>query len=434
MNIIKQLWFLFKVCFIFSSEYLFLFFHADKLKFIDRLTQRLANVNILYVKVFQAIALNNSLIDENINNMLLKFTDNAPWTKDDIDVDTLNALKEDQQLVICDGVYNPINSGMISLVFKATRISDDSNVIIKIKRRMIERKLKDAIDNLMFFMYVLSFFPFVKKFQLAEIVNKNIDIIKHQINFDEEVENLLKIKNNCKHLKYVKIPEVFKEVTDKYPNVILMEQIDGVPIHKVKEEDYEEFAKSVLKFGFVTTLLHGVTHGDLHSGNILFIKDENDKKYKHKIGVLDFGIIYEIESSFKGILFDIFIDLFNNTAQVTVEKLLYSGLIEPLELVKTLPEVHRNHIIKVSSEMLNESINNSHCANQLQLYKFLSEFKKYISNPEISNLGLRPSDNFMKTQLVLAMAHGITLTLCKDDYMTFANKVINELFHTDIMM
>jgi predicted unusual protein kinase regulating ubiquinone biosynthesis (AarF/ABC1/UbiB family) len=434
MNVIKQLWFLFKVFFIFSSEYLFLFFHVDKLKFIDRLTRRLANVNILYVKVFQAIALNNSLIDENINNTLLKFTDNAPWTKDDIDVDTLNALKEDQQLVICDGVYQPINSGMISLVFKATRISDDSNVIIKIKRRMIERKLKDAIDNLMFFMYVLSFFPLVKKYQLEEVVNKNIDIIKHQINFDEEVENLLKIKNNCKHLKYVKIPEVFKEVTDKYPNVILMEQIDGVPIHKVKEEDYEEFAKSVLKFGFVTTLLHGVTHGDLHSGNILFIKDDNDKKYKHKIGVLDFGIVYEIDSQFKGVLFSVLTEMFNDPTEVTVKKLLYSGLIEPLELVKSLADVHRNHIIKVSSEMLHDAIHNSQCANQIQLYKFLVEFKKYISNPEISGLGLRPSDDFVKTQLVLAMAHGVTLTLCKDDYMTFANKVINELFHTDIMM
>jgi predicted unusual protein kinase regulating ubiquinone biosynthesis (AarF/ABC1/UbiB family) len=434
MNIIKQLWFLFKVCFIFSSEYLFLFFHVDKLKFIDRLTHRLANVNILYVKVFQAIALNNSLIDENINNMLLKFTDNAPWTRDDIDVDTLNALKEDQQLVICDGVYQPINSGMISLVFKATRISDDSNVIIKIKRRMIERKLKDAIDNLMFFMYVLSFFPFVKKYQLVEVVNKNIDIIKHQINFNEEVENLLKIKNNCKHLKYVKIPAVFKEVTNKYPNVILMEQIDGVPINKVKEEDYEEFAKSILKFGFVTTLLHGVTHGDLHSGNILFIKDDNDKKYKHKIGVLDFGIVYEIDYQFKGVLFSVLTEMFNNPTEVTVKKLLYSGLIEPLELVKSLPDVHRNHIIKVSSEMLHDAIHNSQCANQIQLYKFLLEFKKYISNPEISGLGLRPSDDFVKTQLVLAMAHGVTLTLCKEDYMTFANKVINELFHTDIMM
>ena len=434
MDAIKQLWFLFKVCFIFSSEYLFLFFHTDKLKFIDRLTQRLANVNILYVKVFQAIALNNSLIDENINNTLLKFTDNAPWTKDDIDVDTLNALKEDQQLVICDGVYNPINSGMISLVFKATRVSDDSNVIIKIKRRMIERKLKDAIDNLLFFMYVLSFFPLVKKYQLAEVVNKNIDIIKHQINFYEEVENLLKIKTNCKHLKYVKIPEVFKEVTDKYPNVILMEQIDGLPINKVKEEDYAEFAKSVLKFGFVTTLLHGVTHGDLHSGNILFIKDDNDKKYKHKIGVLDFGIVYEIDSQFKGVLFTVLTEMFNDPPKVTAIKILDSGMIEPLELVKSLPEEHRTNIINFMSEIIRDTINNPNSANQIQIYKFISEFKKYISNPEISCLGLRPSDNFVKTQLVLAMAHGVTLTLCKHDYMTFANKVINELFHADIMM
>jgi predicted unusual protein kinase regulating ubiquinone biosynthesis (AarF/ABC1/UbiB family) len=430
MNILKQLWFLFKVCFIFSSEYLFLFFHVDKLKFIDRLTRRLANVNILYVKVFQAIALNNSLIDENINNMLLKFTDSAPWTRDDIDVDTLNALKEDQQLVICDGVYNPINSGMISLVFKATRISDDSNVIIKIKRRMIERKLKEAIDNLMFFMYFLSFFPLVKKYQLAEVVNKNIDIIKHQINFDEEVQNIIKIKTNCKHLKYVKIPEVFKEVTDKYPNVILMEQIDGLPINKIKEEDYQEFAKPVLKFGFVTTLLHGVTHGDLHSGNILFIKDDNDKKYKHKIGVLDFGIVYEIDSQFKGVLFDVLTEMFNISHELTAKKILYSGLIEPLDLIKKMPVEYQNNIIKIISEAL---YNNSKHANQINIYKCLSDFKKYISNPEISALGLRPSDNFVKTQLVLAMAHGVTLTLCKDDYMTFANKVINELFHTDIM-
>jgi len=394
---------------------------------------RLANVNILYVKVFQAFALNNSLIDENINNMLLKFTDNAPWTRDDIDVDTLNALKEDQQLVICDGVYNPINSGMISLVFKARRISDDSNVIIKIKRRMIEIKLKDAIDNLMFFMYFLSFFPLVKKYQLAELVNKNIDIIKHQINFDEEVQNIVKIKTNCKHLKYVKIPAVFKEVTDKYPNVILMEQIDGVPINKVKEEDYEEFAKPVLKFGFVTTLLHGVTHGDLHSGNILFIKDDDDKKYKHKIGVLDFGIIYEIDSQFKGVLFSLLTEMFNDSPKVTAIKLLDSGLIEPLDLVKSLPDEHRTNIINFTSEIVSETINNPNNANQMQLYKCLSEFKKYISNPEISGLGLRPSDNFVKIQLVLAMAHGVTLTLCKDDYMPFANKVINELFHTDIM-
>ena len=433
MNNIKQIWFLFKVFFIFSSQFLYYIFHIDRLYFIDRLTRRLANVNILYVKIFQAIALNNSLIDDKINNTLLKFTDNAPWTKDDIDADTLNALKEEEQLVLSDGIYNPINSGMISIVYKAIRLSDNSKVIIKIKRKNIEQKLKDAIDNLMFFMYILSFFPLVKNYQLSEVVNKNVDIIKHQVNFHEEVDNIVKIKKNCINLKYVKIPDVFKDVTDKYSNVILMEEIEGVPISKVKEEDYEAFAKPVLKFGFVTTLIHGVTHGDLHSGNILFIKDDNDKKYKHKIGVLDFGIIYEVDSHFKGIMFEVFTEMFNNPPEVTCRKLLYSGLIEPLELVKTISDEHRDNILKFSSELLGESINKSNFANQIQVYKFMSEFKKYISNPEIASLGLRPSDDFVKTQLVLAMAHGVTLTLCKDDYMTFANKVINELFHTDIM-
>ena len=434
MNILKQLWFLFKVFYIFSSEYLYLWFHIDKTKFVDRLTKRLASVNILYVKIFQAIALNNSLIDEKINNTLMKFTDNAPWTQDDIDVDTLNALKEDQQLIIRDGIYHPINSGMISLVFKATRVSDDSNVIIKIKRRMIERKLDDAIDNLLFGMYILSFFPLIQKYQLAEVVNKNIDIIKHQVNFHEEVQNLLTIKDNCKYLKYVKIPDVFKEVTDKYPNIILMEEINGLSINQVAKEDYEGFAKQVMKFGFVTTLMHGVTHGDLHGGNILFIKDEIDKKHKYKIGVLDFGIIYEIDAQYKGVLFEVLTEMFNNPAAVTAEKLLDSGIIEPLELVKTLPTEHRNNIIKFTSEILQDTIYNSKQANQIQIYKFLSEFKTYINNPEIAKLGLRPSDNFVKTQLVLAMAHGVTLTLCKNDYMSLADKVINELFHTNMIM
>ena len=434
MNSIKQILFLLNVSFVIFTEFLFLLCHIDKLYFIDRLTRRLSSINILYVKVFQAIALNNSLIDDKLNNMLLKFTDNAPWTHDDIDIDTLNLLKDDQQLIITDGIYNPINSGMISLVFKATRITDDSNVIIKIKRRNIENKLDDAIDNLVFFMYILSFLPLVEKYQLVEVVNKNIDIIKHQVNFDEEVQNLLTMRENCKNLKYVKIPSVFKDVTDKYPNIILMEQIDGVPINKVKEEDYEAFAKQVLKFGFVTTLLHGVTHGDLHSGNILFIKDDNDKKYKHKIGVLDFGIIYELDSQYKGVLFEILTEMFNNPPEVTAEKLLYSGIIEPLECVKKLPIEHRDHIIQFSSKFIQDTIQDSKQANQIQIYKFLSEFKTFISNPEISKFGLRPSDNFVKTQLVLAMAHGVTLTLCKDDYMSIADKVINELFHTNMIM
>ena len=435
MNKLKEILFLFKAFFIIFSELLIYFFYNDKITFIDRLTRKLASINILYVKVFQAFALNNSLIDDKINNTLLKFTDNAPWTNDDIDYNILFKLEDDEGLVFQDeGISYPMNSGMISLVFRAKRRIDNSNVIVKLKRKNIEYKLKEAIDNLLFFMYILSFFPLVQKYQLAEVVNKNIDIIKHQVNFHEEVENLIRVKNNCKNLKYVKVPNVYKEITDKYDNVILMEQIIGVQIQNVKEEDYYGFAKQVVKFGVVTTLIHGVAHGDLHGGNILFIKDENDTKHKYKIGVIDFGIIFEMESRMKDVLFGILTEMFTTPAELTAKKLLTSGIIEPIDILKSLPKDHYENILIFTTEIIQDTIHNSKQANQIQIYKFLSKFKTYISDPEISGLGLRPSDSFVKTQLVLAMAHGVTLTLCKENYITLLDDVINELFHTNMIM
>ena len=59
--------------------------------------------------------------------------------------------------------------------------------------------------------------------------------------------------------------------------MILMNFIDGERIDKIKVGEYESYAKQVVKFGLTTLLIHGVVHGDLHSGNIIFIKDDNDK-------------------------------------------------------------------------------------------------------------------------------------------------------------
>ena len=74
MNNFKEILFLFNAFIIIFTELLIYAFFRDKLSFIDRITKKLANINILYVKIFQAFALNNSLIDNEINNMLLKVT------------------------------------------------------------------------------------------------------------------------------------------------------------------------------------------------------------------------------------------------------------------------------------------------------------------------------------------------------------------------
>jgi len=431
---IKQILFLFNTFSIIFFELIIYSIFNDYSSFIDRLTINLSHINILYVKVFQAIALNNNLIDNKTNNKLLKFTDNAPWSYSDIRIEDLIEIGDKYNLQFENGYETPMNSGMISLVFKAYDKGNRKMVIIKSKRRNIEDKLNDAINNLMFFMYILSFIPLVKKYNIDQVINKNIGIILHQTNFSKEVDNMIRIKDNCKNLKYVNIPYVYNEVTDNYPNIIMMEYIYGVTIDKVLKSDYESFAKQIIKFGFVTSLLHGITHGDLHAGNVLFIKDNNEEKYKYKIGVLDFGIVYEIESNYRNMLFEVITEMFISPPHITAEKFINSGIIEPNGILNDLPIHHYNNIVNFTAEIIDETIKNYKNANQLQIYKFLSKFKSYLSNNEITELGLRPSDNFVKTQLVLAMSHGVTLTLCKDDYFTIADNVINDLFHLNIII
>ena len=433
-GIANEILFVLRVGYAITSELFLYMIFRDYNNFIDRITRHLVSINILCVKVFQAVALNNSLIDDSVNNHLLKFTDNAPWTFDDVCLGDIVKISEEHNLCLKSGYEQPINAGMISLVFKAYHKDTDKPMIIKMKRNNIEEKLDAAIKNLQTIMYLLSFFPMINKYQLSELVNKNINIIQHQTNFLQEVANIERIRTNCKNLKYVKIPAVYKEVTEKYPNAILMEYIDGVKINQIKEADYEGFAKQVMKFGFVTTIVHGVTHGDLHGGNILFIKDETDERYKHKIGVIDFGIIYELDANYKGLLFDVLTNMFTTDPKESAIKMLNSGIIDPPDILNQIPKKNYDAIIEFTTNIVNETISNSKQANQIQIYKFLSALKDYLNNSEIANIGIRPSDNFIKTQLVLAMSQGVTLTLCRDDFMTLADKVINELFHTHMIL
>jgi len=430
----KEMLFLMNLFFIVGSELMLYAALNDYSSFIDRITSRLASINILYVKMFQAFALNNSLIDDKTNNKLLKFTDNAPWSSSDINIEDLKAVCDAYNIVLPNGFESPINAGMISLVFKGYEKETCAQIIIKMKRKNIDAKLNDAIENLQTILYLLSYIPIMHKYQIAEVVKRNIDMIRHQTDFAQEVENINNVKTNCKRLQYVKIPAVYPDVTKRFPEIILMEYIEGMKINEIYEEDYDAFAKQVMKFGFVTTIVHGVTHGDLHSGNILFIKDDKDEKYPHKIGVIDFGIIYEIDDAYKGFLFDVLTQMFAVSPRESAVKLLSSGIIDPPNILEQIPRKDYEEILQFTTEIIDETVNSSKKANQVQLYKFLYKLKEYFGQSKMATIGIRPSDNLVKTQLVLAMSHGVTLTLCKDDFMTLADKVINELFHTNMMI
>lgn len=426
---INGVFFFLQMLSILSKELIYFIFF--KVNTIERIASQLASINILYVKIFQAIALNNQILDEKMSEVLMKYTDNAPWDLDDIDYETLLGIC-DAGFSFPDGFESPINSGMISLVFKANKTNLNKKslqpVIIKLKRKNIEEKLQNAIDKLLYVVSILSAIPFFKQYHIYELIEKNVEIIIKQTDFQEEIKSMIKMKENCQNIKYVKIPSVY-ELTN-YPNVIVMEYIKGTPFHLLKSSDYESFAKLVVKFGCVTTFIHGFAHGDLHAGNILFIKDETNEKYKYKLGILDFGIMYEIEEDFKDFLHEIVTDINEFDLLRLANKIMQSGkFIQPLETIKSLPLVNYNNIVKIIKVILTETLHSSD--SQVKIYHFVNRFHHYMEC--LPNYKLYLSDNFVKTQLAIAMTYGLTNKLCNSDCMSVFNVVSNEMFHTDLL-
>lgn len=387
--------------------------------------KRLASTNILCVKIFQAVALNNNWISENTNEKLLQYTDNAPWNDKDIDYELLDRLAEHENLLILNN-HQPINAGMISVVFKAIKGKEGRVVAIKMKRKNIDQKLDEAISHLKFVLKLLSFIPLLQLYEFPNSIRENIDILKEQTNFTHEVSNMQEIRENCKRLNYLFIPHVYAEVTKRHRNVIMTDFIDGKKITEISDEDRVEYAQMLNKFVFISLFVHGISHGDMHGGNVLFIQDPVSKI--KKLGLIDFGVVYRLSSDFRETLFNfctgfVSMDLIEFSAQT-----LDSDFFSPKGVMKTLPSKQRDHVFALVSKFIQNIRDNSNNPNQMDLYEFFFDLNLLAKEHKLSQYGIKLSDEFIKLQMYLAMSQGVTMELAGENYMETANAVIQKLF------
>ena len=438
----QQFFFLFQICSIFMVETIK--YNLFGTNIIKNIAYKLAKVNILCVKIFQAISLN---IDKSINDELIKYTDHVPYSfYEDIDFDTLIDITSQEGLYI--DIDNPIASGMISIVYKALLQKPEENEpqykIIKIKRKNIEQKLDESIKNMEFlikaftgFISFLSYFNpnlQINDFNIGVELHKNIDLIKEQLDFNKEVDNMKDMKELYKNNDYIKIPEVFENITKQYPNIILMEYIDGITVSNVEESDYEIYAKQVFTFSFSSLLIKGTIHGDLHPGNILFIKEkrENDRPI-YKLGIIDFGLVYKLDEQFKNKFAELFIDIYIKPVIEVAPEVLICGIFEPIESINALPEKHKQHIIQLMAELIDETFHKSKRGDQVKIFDFMIQINDYFNKNNLKEYNIRISKNFLKVQMVMAMSQGIGILLCKERNIEMINQVIRELFHLDLI-
>jgi len=421
---IEQLWNIIKLVSFFIYAYLRYIFDRDNKQFINSVATYLSKQNMLYIKMFQAIALNKNLLNDAMSQHLLKYSDNVDYTEEDLDEPSLREIMQKYNLSAADPII-PINSGMIALVYKL-KTNLGSDVILKIKRNNIDIRLMEDINKLQGLLHTLSAVPFFKYFcyyiDIPAIVKNNIDFLVQQTDFTREVENIQLMKNKCRYLKYVVIPSVYTELTHYYPNAILMEYIHGKKLEQVDKEDYLVYAKLNIKFGFACCFNFGLAHGDLHNGNILFIKEEDNV---YKLGILDYGILYQFDEAIKNKYTEIFAGLFYIDETESAKKLL-GVAFEPEEELKCIDPVVYNKMISIVAIQLSSLKSPNVSADQLQIHECLKNVTECL-NPHNYENKIKINDTFIKLQLVLAMSHGVTISLCENTYKDLAREVLDEM-------
>jgi predicted unusual protein kinase regulating ubiquinone biosynthesis (AarF/ABC1/UbiB family) len=408
-------------------------------EYIKQLALMFSRENIFFIKFFQAVCTtSHPLLTDDILQYLNTFTDNAPYSSSEIDVESLERLIKEHSIEI-KRPFVPIKSGTISLIFEGTLKSGqgqgqgqgqmEESVIIKCKRVGIDDKIQDAIFNMNHLISFTRFVPHIKNLNVHDIYNENKQSIVDQLSFHKEVRNIEMYysKWNKPGLDYIKIPKVYSEITRQNPNVIVMERIVGDTIYNICPEDKDRYAKLLAKFNFKSVFYDSVYHGDIHPGNIFFIKelkvksvdddnsddcdnsdnsDDNSddchdsnsdfKKYNYKLGVIDFGIVGKFSRDMQNTIFQLFKGLYEKNHNA-VAHCIIDNLVEPKDVLTNEKKDELIDIISKYSE--------SHFGKDT--HRFLDAEDIIKINKSLYGFGVQFSKEFCKIELSFAISDSV---------------------------
>ena len=136
--------------------------------------------------MFQAISSDNNVLSTEVQQYLSTFTDNVPYSEVDVDTSYLEIASKYNFKI---PNIHPINSGVMSLVYEIYN-DNDEKFIMKVKRKNIEKRLQDSIDEMRFIINTISYLPYFSSMNLRDIFNENIESFVEQLDFSNEVNNM----------------------------------------------------------------------------------------------------------------------------------------------------------------------------------------------------------------------------------------------------
>ncbi|MCC6747951.1 MAG: AarF/ABC1/UbiB kinase family protein [Deltaproteobacteria bacterium] len=183
----------------------------------------------------------------------------------------------------------PLASASIAQVHAAT-FADGRQVVVKVQRPNIEKRVTADVHIMHFGARVAA--AVSRDVALANptgVIEDFGETIREELDFTKEGRNMDEFNRIMVELGHenVRAPEVLWDFTTKH--VLTMERffgynVDDVESIRAANLDAETMLLTGMRAWFQCVMFYGLFHGDVHAGNLMWLKDG-------RIGLLDFGIV-----------------------------------------------------------------------------------------------------------------------------------------------
>lgn len=276
-----------------------------------------------FIKLGQILSVRPDLVGEKLTKVLSNLQDRLdPCAEARLKKILKQEFQEKFSQIFLEFDFNAVASASIAQVHKA-KLQDGRVVAVKVLRPKIAQIVARDISTLRI---LIRFFSPFSKFlvkSFSDIADLLEQVSKSELDLLQEAANASRLKEDLKDLEGFYVPEIFwKFSTSK---ILVIEWLDGIPFSdreaiKNSTFDKKQIAKNLVISYFNQVYVHGFFHADMHPGNLFLLKNGD-------IGVVDFGIIGQIDKKTRLAIAEILIGFLSKDYKRVAQLHVDAGLV-----------------------------------------------------------------------------------------------------------
>lgn len=264
----------------------------DEIKLGIALCKLFEEAGHIFIKIGQLLTIRPDLLPLATINELINLRDTVKPFNTELTIPLIETIyKKKINDIFLSFTVKPIAAGSIAQIHDCT-LKDNKKVILKLLRPNLKEDTKKIFTTLKIIIKIIYYFYNKKKYiTILNILDKIEHILLKEINLENEITNTLKMYENFKYHKFIKIPKIYRKLSNA--SIIVLEKVNGIAIDDIENLkknnlNLKKIATKFIEIFFTQVFEYNLFHADLHPGNVWVTKKKNNEFI---FTLLDFGLV-----------------------------------------------------------------------------------------------------------------------------------------------